>query len=130
MAVDREPVLAVLRTVEHSDSGELRFSTLRFADGTDAEFSAEGLVSPGDFTGCAFFTRGFSDPLVKFIFDVACAGDMVIMPALECGAVGLVSEAQRAELPPDVLDVFHPVLLSSANDLGKLLLGELEDRFE
>lgn len=124
--VERAPVLAVLRAEEHSELDEFGFSIVQFHDGIAVEFSASGLESTEPFTGCAFHIRGFGEPLVKFMFDVACAGDMVIIPAMEGPVVGLVSEVQQAELPQEIRDEFQPALLRSAHDLGMLLEGGYE----
>lgn len=121
--VERAPVLAVLRTMEHDGPDEFGFYIVRFHDGIEVEFSASGLESTEPFTGCAFHIRGYGEALVSFMFGVACAGDMVIIPAIEDSVVGLLSEVQRAQLPAEMRDEFKPALLCSAHDLGRLLEG-------
>ncbi len=124
--VERAPVLAVLRRLDHTAIDEFGFSIVRFQDGVEVEFSASGLESAEPFTGCAFHIRDFGEPLVKFMFDVACAGNMVIIPAMEDAPVGLVSHEHQAELPPEIRDSFKPALLSSAQELEALLRGGFE----
>lgn len=64
--------------------------------------SAEGLDGSGSFTGCAFHVRGLSANLAAFIFEVAKAGDMLVLPAMENSVPILSAPEQRNELPPDL----------------------------
>jgi len=124
--VERASVLAELRAVNHTEFDEFGFSIITFHDGIDVEFSAGGLVSNESFTGCAFHIRGFGGPLVKFMFDVARAGDMVVIPVMEGSPVGLVTDAQQCELPPEMRGDFKSARLQSAQELGVLLQGGFE----
>jgi len=63
--VNRDKVLAVLNTTEFTGPDGSGFYTVKFADGTDVEFSAEGLQGSGDFTGCAFHLHGIGPYLVS-----------------------------------------------------------------
>jgi hypothetical protein len=123
---DRVSVLEVLRAEKHTEFDQFGFSIVTFHDGIDVEFSASGLESNDSFTGCAFHVRGFGEALVKFMFDVARAGDMVILPAMEGAPVGLVSDAQQCESPLEMQSDFRLARLQSAHDLGLLL----KDGFE
>src|SRR5580693_5380160 len=79
----REQVLSVLQTAKLCWPGKSSFYVVEFRDGITAEFSAKGLDGSGDFVGCAFHIRGMSPHLARFILEVAKAGDMVILPAME-----------------------------------------------
>ena len=121
--VQRRPVHAVLRRTLHQGSDQFGFYIVSFADGTDVEFSASGLESGEPFTGCAFHIRAFGDGLMTFMLQVACAGDMVMMPAMEGNPLILVSEAQRAHLPAELVEAFRLVLVQSPAELTALLTG-------
>jgi hypothetical protein len=88
----------------------------------DVEFSARGLES-GGFTDCAFHIHGFGDYLAKFIRDVARAGQMVIMPAMEGNPIILLSDDQRADVPSDALEHLRPVVVQSVDELKAILTG-------
>ena len=76
--------------------------------------------------GCAFHIRAFSDDLMKFILDVARAGDMVIIPAMEGNPLLLVSEVQKKGVPADVRESLRPIVVESSGELGAVLLGGFE----
>jgi hypothetical protein len=123
---DRASVLAALRTVKHTDFDEFGFSIVTFEDGVEVEFSAGGLDSNESFTHCAFHIRDLSDKLVKFVFDIAKAGDMVVIPIMEDATVGLVGDAQQNQLPQEMRGDFKVARLQSAQELGLLLKGGFE----
>ena len=56
----------------------------------------------GPLDGCAFHIQAFGDPLMNFILEIARAGDMVIVPAMDGNLLILVSEAQISEVPADL----------------------------
>ncbi len=119
--VSRSGILALLKSQHYTGPDSLGFYDIRFADGVSVEFSAQGLESSEVFEGCAFHVRGFSEQLVEFVFDVARAGSMAIIPVTEDPVVLLTSENDQRELPSDVLRDFHIILLMSAAELQLIL---------
>ena len=119
---DRAAVLAVLEEHEYSGPDRFGFYCVRFRDGTEAEFSAGSPETSEPFYGCAFHLRGISPELCAFVYAVARAGDMVILPAMEDFTPILVSSSQAAELPGSLSEEFPPpALCSSSEDLEVLL---------
>src|SRR5690349_6604243 len=100
--VYREKVRSLLEATRFKGPDESGFYIVHFPDGTHVEFSAEALDGPDEFNNCAFHIRGLSHDLVKFIFDIAKAADMVILPAMEDFVPILSSAKQRRTLPPDL----------------------------
>jgi hypothetical protein len=121
--VGRRAVLQVLKGATYRGPDQFGFYVVSLPEGGDVEFSASGLESQDSFNGCAFHVRGFSDSLAKFIFDIARAGDMVIIPAMEGNPLILLSEAQRPHVHPDALKSLRPVVVNSAQELAALLGG-------
>ena len=122
--VRRESVQPVLMTSSHSGPDEYGYFIVTFPDGVDVELLAKGLDGSGSFTGCAFRVRGLSSNLAAFIFEVAKAGDMVVLPAMEDFVPILSAPEQRNELPPDLQSgEREPVLCRSASELEVLLSG-------
>lgn len=124
--IDRAPVLAVVRSVQHQGPDAHGFYVVSFADGTDVEFSASGLESTGPFKSCAFHIRGVSESVGNFIFAIARAGDLVILPAMVPVSIALVSESQRSTLPDDLRREYPAVVLDSGADLYALLANGFE----
>ena len=124
--MDRRRVRDVLKAATCRGPDEFGFYVVAFPDGVDVEFSARGLESEESFTGCAFHIRGIGDDLIKFMFDVARAGDMVIIPAMEDTPLVLLSEAQEAGVPADVRESLRPILVRSPGELGAVLSGGFE----
>jgi hypothetical protein len=121
--VDRQPVSSVLQTTQFQGPDEFGFYLVQFSDGVHVEFSASGLDGSKDFGGCAFHIRGMSPALVRFIFDVAKAGDMMILATMDCCGPILVAPEQERELPREMLQALgDPVLCASSIDLENLLL--------
>ena len=117
--VHRESVRAVLMASSHSGPDEYGFFIVTFPDGVDVEFSAEGLDGSGSFTDCAFHVRGLSTNLAAFIFEVAKAGDMVVLPAMEPSVTILSAPEQWKELPPDLQNsVPAPIWCKSASNMA------------
>lgn len=52
-----------------------------FDDGSHVQFSAKGLETEEDFDCCAFHLRNFTFPIMRFIYEVAAAGDMMVVNA-------------------------------------------------
>lgn len=123
---DRLPIREVLSESAYRGPDEFGFYVVAFPGGGDVEFSAKGLESQEPFTGCAFHIRGFSDGLVKFIFDVALAGNMVILPAMEGNPLVMVSESQAREIPSDLREDCRPIVVRSGEELGAVLSGGFE----
>ena len=119
--VPRSGILALLKSKQYTGPDKFGFYDIQFHDGVRVEFSAKSLESNGSFKGCAFHIRAFSKQLVEFIFDVAHAGNMSIIPTTEDAIVLLLSEDDKRELPSDVLERFHSILLTSAEELHLVL---------
>jgi hypothetical protein len=124
--VERRPVCEVLKSAKYRGPDHFGFYVVAFPDGVEVEFSAKGLESAESFTGCAFHIRGFGDGLMKFILDIAAAGDMVIFPAMEGNPLILVSEEQKKDLPADLPESFRSVVVRSPGELGAVLTGGFE----
>ena len=122
--VNRDSVRAVLQTREFTGPDDFGFYVVKFPDGVDVELSAKGLNGAAIFTGCAFHIRGMSPHLVSFIFEIAKAGDMVVLPAMEDFVPILSSPQQKQQLPAD-LSQQSPVAVvcESPAELGSLLSG-------
>lgn len=121
--VQREPVLDVVRKHTFRGPNEFGFYIIEFPDGVEVEFCAEGLELEERFTGCAFFIRGFGKHLADFIYQVARAGDMLIIPMMEGSPLVFVSENQRTHVSADFLERARPVVVKSPEELGALLTG-------
>ena len=122
--VSREQVLAILRNTEFSGPDNFGFYVVKFPDGQDVEFSAKGLQGSGEFMSCSFQIRGMSPNLVRFILEVARAGDMVMLPAMEDFVPILSRPEQRKELPEDLAsNEPEPVVCGSPEELESLLSG-------
>lgn len=119
----RATVRNVLAREKYQGPDDFGFYLVTFSDGTEVEFSAGGLDSDKPFCGCAFHIRGFSGELAKFIFDVATAGDMVILPAMEDRLVILANKDQEHHLQPDIREDFKPVVVENGDELRALLSG-------
>jgi len=123
---DRRCVLEVLKATTYRGPDDFGFYVVAFPDGVAVEFSASGLESGLSFTGCAFHIRGSGDSLMKFMFDVARAGDMVIIPTMEGSLVILVSENQKANLPAEVSESLKPIFVRSPGELAAVLTSGFE----
>src|SRR5471030_395297 len=74
---------SVLHGTSHAGPDPFGFYIVTFPDGVRVEFSAKGLDSAAAFTSCAFHIHGMGPHLVSFIFEMAKAGDLVILAAIE-----------------------------------------------
>jgi len=124
--VDRRRVREVLGAANYRGPDDFGFYVVAFPDGVEVEFSAGGLESGKSFTGCAFHIRGFGDDLMTFVFDIARAGDMVIIPAMEGSPLLLISERQKNNVPADLQERFQSIVVGSAGELGAVLRGGLK----
>ena len=93
----REPVREVLGRASYHGPNEFGLYLITFPEGVEVEFSAIGLELDEPFTGCAFHIR-LGGGLMKFILEVARAGDMVIVPAMEGSPLILVSKDQQFQV--------------------------------
>jgi hypothetical protein len=122
--VNRERVRAVFNEWEFTGPDNFGFYIVKFSDGSDVELSAKSLEGTPTFTGCVFHIRGMSPHVAKFIFEIAKAGDLVILPAMEDFVPILSSPEQRSHLPPDLLQGHpEPVVCDTPAELGSLLSG-------
>jgi len=120
---NREAVLAVLNAAKFQGPNDHDFYVVEFADGYSVELYSNGLHGEGEFTGCTFFMRGMSPDLVRFVFDMAKAGDMVMLPTMENFVPILSSPGQQNELPKDLAEnEIPPVLCRSPEELWALLV--------
>jgi hypothetical protein len=91
-------------------------------DCADVELSAKGLDGAARFTGCAFHIDGMSPQLVRFILEIAKAGDMVVLPATEDLVPILSSLEQKQQLPSHLVEGGpEPVFCESPAELVSLL---------
>jgi hypothetical protein len=98
-----------------------------FDDGSHVQFSANGLETDEDFNICTFHLRNFAFPIMHFIYEVAVAGDMMVMNAQGNGTVEspstiIVHEGQRQHLwrDPGVVR-----LVTSPVELAQALVGDV-----
>jgi hypothetical protein len=119
--VDRGPVLRVLEAQQFVEPHNDENFDVRFPDGTHIEFSAQGLKSSKKFDGCSFAIRRMSKSGIKFMFDVAKAGNMVMFPAMQGNPCIIVDRVQQLHLPHDLN--FEIVACMSAEELEQLLSG-------
>lgn len=84
---DRDAVMRVLRRYSRADGDKQGVYPVDFADGSSVEFSAKGLQSDEEFSGCAFHLRSSSAPVITFVYQVAVAGDFVVINAQGNGSL-------------------------------------------
>jgi hypothetical protein len=124
---NREAVLAVLKSADFNGPDKFGIHRVKFPDGVDAEFSAKELYDAGEFNACAFHMHGNSPHLSKFIFEIAKAGDMVILPAMEDFIPILSSSLQKEHLPQELAENEPPpIVCESSEELEFLLNGGYE----
>src|SRR5437868_3676587 len=80
---DRGRVRSVLQSATFEGPDKYSVYVVKFPGEVTVELHAAGLEGSESFTSCSVSIRGMSDQLVRFIFDVARVGDMVILPAME-----------------------------------------------
>ncbi len=122
-AATKAGVLEVLHSRQYTGPDPFGFYRVAFPDGATVEFSAKGLESDGPFSGCAFHVRAFGQELVDFIFAIAYAGGMAIMPAMKGGLIIAVHEDINRRIPSAVLENLKLVEVSSPSELKALLVG-------
>ena len=96
-------------------------------DGITVAFYASRLDDPAVlFTGGNLEVHGFSIELCRLVLDLARAGPFTISHDGDPGAIILVGEEQRADLPADMAD--HPQLMVCPTP--EALAAALDDGFE
>lgn len=128
--VRRQPVLAVLLRTTYRGPDKFGYYHVEFSDGGHVEFSASGLESNEPFDGCAFNIRNFGDDLLRFILEVARAGDMVVLPAMESSPLIFVHAEQKVHVPADMVENFHPIEVQSIEELRKILVDGFQAWWE
>jgi hypothetical protein len=119
-----EPVRRVLMTRQHSGPDTYGFYRVRFADDDEVEFSAKGLDGAASFGGCAFHVRRLSPHLFAFLWDIAKAGELVLLPAMKDSIAILSSPDQKQHLPAELINhSWTIVVCESAEELQALLTG-------
>jgi hypothetical protein len=126
-SAERRTVLDVFRRYSNVEADGAGFYDVSFDDGSHVQLMASGLESDEDLNICTFYLRSFTYPIMRFIYEVAVAGDMMVMNPQgqgteESPAALIVNEAQRARL---WADPGHVQLLTSAEDLGRALGGDV-----
>lgn len=120
---DRDAVMRVLRRYSRADGDKYGFYQVAFQDGSSVEFSAKGLQSDEEFSGCAFHLRSFSAHVITFVYQVAVAGDFVVINAQGKGSLesplSITVEASQSRHLPEGLG--EPQLAESAQALAKFL---------
>jgi hypothetical protein len=120
----RDRVRAVLMSREFTGPDEFGFYDVSFPDGGQVEFAAKGLADGTDFDGCAFHIRSMSPDLVRFTWEIATAGDMVILPAMDDFVPIMSSPGQALSLPSELRQAYpESVVCGSAAELELLLTG-------
>lgn len=112
----------LLRTITTEEPDEFNFLELEFDDGSSVEVSIwddETAIA-----GCMLFTRGISEALVKFMFDLATAGNFVILDTggadTPDSPVAIVtSEDLLATIGDDLFE--YPKVCKSASELSAIL---------
>ncbi|MFL6632456.1 MAG: hypothetical protein ACJ8HJ_09095 [Massilia sp.] len=124
---DRSAILEVFRRYPNVDADGSDFYDVSFDDGSHVQLLAKGLETDEELNICTFYLRNFTFPIMRFIYEVAVAGDMMVMNPQGQGtedspAALIVNEAQRQRL---WADPGHVQLLTSAQDLGRALGGDV-----
>ncbi|HEY1191437.1 MAG TPA: hypothetical protein VGE74_27630 [Gemmata sp.] len=95
-------------------------------DGITVELYSRGLDGDHPFVGGSLEVRGVSTDLCRLVLDLARAGPFTVSHDGDPGAVILVTEDQRAELPDDL--AAHPQLMvcPTAEALEAAIVGGFE----
>ena len=124
---ERRPVLDAFdrygKVERHSDG----FYDVYFDDDSHVQFSASGVETDKEFDSCVFYLRNFTLPIMRFIYEVAVAGDMVLVNAQGHGTEAspstiIVNEGQRQHLWADPGVVR---LVTSPLELAQALVGDV-----
>ena len=117
----RAPVLEVLNARSHSPAGGPGAYLVDSGDGTSDELTAGGLETEKPFKSCAFHVRTCTRGVVRLIYEVAIAGQMVILPAMEGNPVIFVADAIRDHVPKEMLEGPSAITVASVEDLETVL---------
>ena len=124
---DRRAVLDVFDRCGNVERHGGGFYDAFFDDGSHVQFSATGLETDEEFNICVFQLRNFTFPIMRFVYEVAVAGDMVVANGQGHGTEDspstiVVNDAQRQHLWPDAGVVR---LVSSPVELAQALVGDV-----
>lgn len=124
---ERRPVLDAFDRCGNVERHGDGFYDAFFDDGSHVQFSASGLETDEEFNICAFRLRNFTFPIMRFMYEVAVAGDMALVNAQGHGTEAspstiIVNEGQRQHLWPDAGVVR---LVTSPVALAQALLGDV-----
>jgi hypothetical protein len=124
---ERRPVLDAIDRYGNVERQGDNYYDAYFDDGSHAEFSAKGLETDEEFDLCVFRLRNFTFPIMRFIYEVAVAGDMVMVNAQghgteESPSTIIVHDGQRQHLWPDPGVVR---LVTSPVELAEALVGDV-----
>ena len=123
----RRPVLDAFDRYGKVDRQGDGFYDALFEDGSHVQFSASGLETDEEFNCCVFNLRNFTFPIMRFIYEVAVAGDMMVANGQGDGtekspSTIIVNEGQRQHLWPDPGVVR---LVASPVELAQALVGDV-----
>jgi hypothetical protein len=120
---NRGRVREAVQAARHA--GDEDYYSVYFDGGVYAELEAIGLSDESEpFEECSLQLVGFSMQAVRFVFDVARAGDMVLFTDLldlDDAKVVLTSPEQEAELPASLCRNFRRVLCATPDELAPVL---------
>jgi len=124
---DRRAVLDVFDRCGNVERHGDGFYDAFFDDGSHVQFSATGLETDEEFNICTFHLRNFAFPIMRFIYEVAVAGDMMVANGQghgteESPSTLVVNDAQRQHLWPDPGVVR---LVTSPVELAQALVGDV-----
>jgi hypothetical protein len=122
---DRKAVCAALARWGWDGSEESPY-LVGTPDGHGAEFWAKELHGGGRFVGGNLELRGFGTVLCRLILDLAKAGPFSISHDGDSGVIILVSEGQRANLPPDLANDPKVMVCETAEELEAAIDGGFE----
>ncbi len=123
----KSPILEALRHRKYKGPDEFGFYLIDMGPDDQVEFSAKGLESPEVFYGCAFHVRRLSEVLSGLIFDIAVAGQLAVIPAMEGNPVLVTDPSMLQELPPDMREGFAPAAVETAEQLHAAIAPGFRD---
>jgi len=114
----------LLRSINSDKLDEFNFLRLEFQDGSTVEISIWEDATA--ITGCAFYMRGLSKPLIEFIFDMSLAGNFVILDSSGTdniddsrGPLAIMTSPETLnEVGPNIFK--HPRLCESVPELAEI----------
>ena len=123
----KAPILEVLNRREYKGPDEFGFYVVDMGPDDQVEVSASGLESADVFYGCAFHVRRLSEALSRFIFDVAVAGQLAVIPAMEGNPVLVLEPSMLQELPSEMREGFVPAVVLTADELHAAIAPGFRD---